>query len=1115
MRRSSPKTAVDPTLDTLPVGIADPAFVAAQAFVARHLDHAARQRAQTVAGVLAGWEQAPELVLAGLFVDLPPALVRDAPIPQAAAVADLVARAGSYRRNASGSHALIHAPFTDLPALLLLLAADHQRLLAAKADPAMAPAILDDLFTITLPLLKRLGMWDEKRLFEDELLALRDPTAYSETAARFRTLLADGGARLEQVRRQIERACRQALEEHAGMVTVQIVQPTISGARRRIDNLRALRRAHQVTIFDLAIFEVHVETVADCYTALAAVHSAGWPVGDRFSDFIAAPKFNGYSALMTTVALPVDDGHHENCQVRVLTAEMAAIAGRGALYSPCATAYRRELPRNPANGNDVAALLVSCEGKALLAIAGSWGGESGSKKGTPIDVYTMTGERRTLPLGATALDFAFSLHTEIGLYTAGAWVNSTAVPLNYRLDPGDVVRFTTSTQLQVRESWLDPNMTVTAKARQKIRHALYQDKAVRGRQLVRQALARQRPDVVVEDSAQLNEMARPLADALNLRNTEELFQRVESKDADPDYRASVIAGRIGRSLARAIPPTPETSPPVVLEHWEPVLDSALLHEDNVAPRHPFRLCRRCAPRYPDQIAARMTSASTLAVHRVDCPHLAAVPAPLPLTWQCVADPITVQLSVSARDRNSLVHDLTGVISRTSCYLSGVHTELNERSNDARILLDVRAPTAHDLLRLRARLCRVRSVRSVELAQETPAPLVAALQEIEQERRLRRRTPRVTASPPAIHFNPYNVSKPAARSMFFGRERDREFLRNTLVTPPRGQAMILQGPWRTGKTSLALNFLPDVSGDTALVRVNLLTLKSANEAQILAAIADQICLELAQAGRPEPPRWDDQHHDPETAFTAFVRAALVPDLRRLILVLDEFGAAVDSYKDGHLDERFFDYWKTLLEREARLSLLFVIPSNTRQRLADQRLWSHLSYASSHNIGFLDAQAARGLLKRPLDDLWVRIRPDAIEEALMLTGRSPYHLVLLGQQIVQRLSDLPRPRTVDASDVRAAAERLLENETAFYYLFDERSPLERRVLAELAAQASRSAHYTAQPARLAAAQALDEAEARAALEQLCLLHIVYRNGQAYGITIGLFRLWLLQHAGQRDG
>jgi len=1085
-------------------------FAIARAFVAPQLDHVARARADAVAAVLDAWGQPRHLVFAGLFIDLPPA-ARHAPICGAAAVADLAERAGKYRAHVASSHALIQAPFLDLDALILLLASDRQRLMAARAGAMVPSALVEELSNTSLPLLKRLGIWDEKRFFEDELFALRDWTAYSATAARLQTLLANDAVRLEDVRRLLERVCRQALGTHAGSVVVRLTQPTVVGAQRRIDNLRELRHTHLVNAFDLVSFDVLVETVGDCYTALAAVHSVGWPVGDRFSDFIAAPKFNGYSALMTTVALPLADGHRESCQVRVQTQEMATIAGRGALYPPCAAAYRRELPtRASAVQEDVAALLASRAGKALMAIAGSWGDAGGGAKGvTSIDVYTMTGDRRTLPLGATALDFAFSLHTDIGLYTAGVRVNGAAVPLNYRLDPGDVVQFTLAREPQVRESWLEPGMIMTPGARRKVRHALYRDKVIRGRQLLRQELERQRGIAV--DATKLSELVQPVLGTLGVSSAAELCERIGNDRAGLAYRPSAIAERIGRSLARA----PASGTSTDLEHWEPVLDTAPIL-DTTMPGRSVRLCRRCRPRYPDQIAGRLTSAATLVVHRVDCPHLVAMAAVLPLTWRRVMDPIRVRLWVTARDRSGLLHDLTGVISRTPCYLRNVHTTVDERSGDAGLMLDIHAPSTHDLVRLRARLCRVRSVRSAEPAHDTPEPLMAALQQAEQELRTRRRVPRVATLPPPILINPYNVAKPASRSMFFGRENDVEFLRQELVLPAHGQAITLYGPWRAGKTSLALNFLPENADTAIVVRASLLASQSANERRLLDIIADHLSFEFQRAGLPVPARWDhDGSADMETAFTAFLRAALAPGVRRLVLVLDEFGAAIQGYQEGRLDARFFDYWKTLLESDSRLSLLFVIPSAVRQRLAEQRLWSHLTYARPYDIGFLDRRAARQLLVRPLSDLWVHISPEAVEEALDLTGCSPYHLVLLGQQIVQRLPEPPHLRIVDRNDVRVAAERLLENEAAFRYLLDERSPLERRVLSVLAERAAHSASRTVPLARLVAVLREDEATIHACLQRLWSLWIVKERGnaasRAYQISIELFRQWLVRNAG----
>ncbi len=159
--------------------------------------------------------------------------------------------------------------------------------------------------------------------------------------------------------------------------------------------------------------------------------------------------------------------------------------------------------------------------------------------------------------------------------------------------------------------------------------------------------------------------------------------------------------------------------------------------------------------------------------------------------------------------------------------------------------------------------------------------------------------------------------------------------------------------------------------------------------------------------------------------------------RLVLVLDEFGGAIEAYQKKFLDERFFTYWRNLMNEIPQLSLIFVLPTIPHSFLTSGQLSSAFSFMESHSMEFLDEASAQQLLINPLREQNVVVHPDTVKGALDLTGCNPYYLTLIGSQFISQLNLDPHKHVLNNEDLSVAVEKLVKGNMKqnFYFYHDE--------------------------------------------------------------------------------
>ena len=328
---------------------------------------------------------------------------------------------------------------------------------------------------IYAPLAHRLGIYWMK--VELERRAFQE--LYSEVHANITKRIQGSKRQRERYVEEVKRRLSTLLEENG-------LQADVTGRMKEVYSLYQKMAEQDLEfseIYDLMAFRVIVDgTTATCYEALGLAHSLWTPVPGRFKDYIAMPKPNGYQSLHTTVIGPFG----ERMEVQIRTQEMHRVADLGIAAH---WKYKEGVQLNQSDEQQFAWLRQLLEWQQHLKDPNEFL-ETIRVDLFPDEVYVFTpnGDVVALPAGATAIDFAYAVHTEVGNRCAGAKVNGQLVPLRNRLSNGDTVEIIQSPHQHPRQEWLDH--VVTGRARSRIRNFLKSAEVEHSRKLGREILSR-------------------------------------------------------------------------------------------------------------------------------------------------------------------------------------------------------------------------------------------------------------------------------------------------------------------------------------------------------------------------------------------------------------------------------------------------------------------------------------------------------------------------------------------------------------------------------------------------------------------------------------------------
>jgi GTP pyrophosphokinase len=551
----------------------------------------------------------------------------------------------------------------DLRVVLLRLASRLQTLRYYAASKQVPSYILaHESLHVFAPLANRLGIWQIKWEMEDLAFRFLEPQTYKEIAKL-----------LDEKRIERENYMAQLRERLAQNLLSQGVRAQVDGRPKHIYSIVKKMRGKSLgfsRVFDVRALRVVVDSVPDCYAVLSWVHSHFTPIVEEFDDYIAKPKSNGYQSLHTVVR----DAQGKPIEIQIRTREMHEHAEHGVAahwaYKEAGTKGYAGVSASGAYDAKIAVL------RQLLA----WERELSTDAQTQATtdalsdrIYVLTPDAAVveLPQGATPVDFAYTLHTNLGHRCRGAKVDGAMVPLNTPLKNGQTVEVVAIKEGGPSRDWLNLELgyLVSSRARSKVRAwfnaQVMQETIAKGRDAVEKLLQREgKTAIKLEDLA--SQLGFKSADALfevvgkdefSLRNIETLLNPPAAPLAPDDY-----------VLLKKSRPSTKTSKGGVLVVG---MDSLLTH-----------LSRCCKPAPPDEISGFVTRGKGVSIHRTDCASFKQIALKDPdrvidVDWgrsDAVKDMVyPVDISIEALDRQGLLRDISDVFAKEKMNVIGVQT----------------------------------------------------------------------------------------------------------------------------------------------------------------------------------------------------------------------------------------------------------------------------------------------------------------------------------------------------------------------------------------------------------------------------------------------------------
>lgn len=515
--------------------------------------------------------------------------------------------------------------------------------------------IARETLEIYAPLAHRLGMWRVKWELEDLALRYLEPGEYYKLVEKVARKRKEREGLIEQARAVLKKTLDEA---H--------IPCELQGRAKHFysiyEKMRLKGKAFE-EIYDLIAIRVIVNSVRDCYAVLGIVHSLWKPMPGRFKDYIAMPKSNMYQSLHTTVIGPAG----EPLEIQIRTWDMH----RTAEYGIAAHWRYKEGTRTVSEFEEKLSWL-----RQLLEWQRDMKDVHDFMETLKIDlfkdevfVFTPKGDVKNLPAGSTPVDFAYSVHTDIGHRCIGARVNGRMVPLDYQLTNGDIVEIITSKGPGAPSlDWLA--FVKTSKARNKIRQwvrEVRREEAVpRGRDLIEKELRRQ--GLEVHDNLKEDKLL-VAAKRLGFTDPEDLLASVGDGKVSP---AMVVARLAPERLALEKEEKEPTQ--LVPRRKRPSGQGVRVKGvDNVL----VRMARCCNPVPGDEIIGYITRGKGISVHRRDCPNIAWLRSSpernIEVEWEFGEDnSYPVELEIEAHDRVALLSNIMSAITELRANISAVN-----------------------------------------------------------------------------------------------------------------------------------------------------------------------------------------------------------------------------------------------------------------------------------------------------------------------------------------------------------------------------------------------------------------------------------------------------------
>ncbi len=588
--------------------------------------------------------------------------------------------------------------------LLLSMARDARVILVKLADrlhnmrtldalkPGKQRRIALETREIYAPLAHRLGMAAIRWELEDLAFKYLEPDAHEKLGKKVRQRRRERERQILEMKRPLD----EALEE-AG------VPAEVTGRPKHLWSIyrkMVHRGVPYADIYDLMAMRVLTDSVQNCYAALGVIHNRWTPVQDRFHDFIATPKSNMYRSLHTTVIGP--GGRRYEIQIRSEEMHRTAEYGIAAHWR-----YKEGLiePEPEQEPDEVDEALTWF--RQVL----EWQKDTDEPEEFmeflrmdlfqgEIFIFTPGGEVKTLPLGATPIDFAYSVHTEVGQHCAGARVNGRIAPLSRELKSGDTVEIITDPRKRPSRDWLPFVKTSRARGRirQWIRKEEHESALKLGKDLFEREVRKARREKPT--NAQRNEAAESLGytefdQVLSALGRGDVRPTVVIRALYPDEDPHEVVNRSPGALERIADRIRRSNRGVRIQG----MDSLMI-----------RYSQCCQPVPGDKVIGYITRGRGVSIHRVDCPNILNLSEDrrVEIEWTAEkGDRFFVKLYMEGTDRRGLLSDVAKAITDTGTDIAQADMRGVERGMMGRFSVEVQ-----DLAHLNRVMKSIRSVKGV-------------------------------------------------------------------------------------------------------------------------------------------------------------------------------------------------------------------------------------------------------------------------------------------------------------------------------------------------------------------------------------------------------------------
>jgi GTP pyrophosphokinase len=623
--------------------------------------------------------------------------------PEIAALVDGVTKIGQINftsreeKQAENFRKMLLAMARDIRVILVKLAdRTHNMRTLGHLPHERQLEIAQETLEIYAPLAHRLGIYWLKSELEDNALRYLHPEVYYQ----LKRSVAKKKAEREKYTKEVVSVLSRRLAE-AGL------EAEVTGRPKHFYSIYQKMQAQNLLfdqIYDLVAFRVVVDTVGECYEALGVVHASWKPVPGRFKDYIALPKANGYQSLHTTVIGP----YGERIEIQIRTREMHRVAEYGIAahwrykQSDAAVgaddgqrfAWLRQLLEWQQHLDDPQEFLRSVKEDLFSE---------------EVFVFTPKGDLLNFPVGATVIDFAYRIHSEVGHHCAGARVNGRIVPLRYQMQSGDTVEIITTATQTPSKDWL--KLVKTSRAKNRIRAWVKAQQSQRsvavGREILERDLARHQLDLAaLRKDGTLARVARELEErdedgllasiGYGRRTPHQVLARI-LPEAEIERRRERSEGAFQR-LMRLV--SRQSKSGVKVSGIEDVL---------------VRFGKCCSPLPGERITGFITRGRGVTVHAHDCPKVldSDPQRRIDVQWENgKGTPRPVKLEVTCVDRPGLLAAMSKAISAAGINIAGARVQ-NVGDHKAQNTFELVVSSLDELSRVMRNLARVRGVMKVE------------------------------------------------------------------------------------------------------------------------------------------------------------------------------------------------------------------------------------------------------------------------------------------------------------------------------------------------------------------------------------------------------------------